>query len=341
MSNSDEKATMRLLDDIRRSVLLQPLADCTTHVHDTYPRRHHTSLGNAHTAECAYTSLFKALYGDPQRLSVSAATKAKMISEQAKMRLDWRITGTKLTPWPKLKFDNLVSRLLDLVVDLINNVLSKGRKLSYVQQELLKAETTEASSAARSAGSNMFHVCQEILTLHPSEMTDACQDKISEYVKSKYRMLADKLSNDHTLLGMPAVSDEEKAQAQASLDIKNKEYRSALTELQAIINHEMLLALGKLLPLAKHQGLVLPKLERAFSVHNQLQRAKDPANRVPYTPTRQSSYSLLSALALLLPSWVLPALKSCATSGPKACKCTSGLYHSKHPRALYSWLGTQ
>ena len=41
----DEKAALALLDDWERSELLKPLADATTHVVDTYPTRHHPTLG--------------------------------------------------------------------------------------------------------------------------------------------------------------------------------------------------------------------------------------------------------------------------------------------------------
>ena len=49
---------------------------------------------------------------------------------------------------------------------------------------------------------------------------------------------------------------------------------SGLTSLQAIINHEMLNALGKFLPSVKEDGLVLPKLVQAFTVYNASERLK-------------------------------------------------------------------
>ena len=84
--------------------------------------------------DCPYTVLFRALYGDSNKLSVSAQTKAAMLREQKAMREDWRITGTKLLPWPKIQFDNVITRLLNVVIDLVNTVMGKRRTLNWAQQ---------------------------------------------------------------------------------------------------------------------------------------------------------------------------------------------------------------
>ena len=76
---SDEKAALKLLEDVQKSSLLKPLADSTTHVVDTFPKRHHPSLGSAHQAKCAYTNLFSALYADHSRQNLTAKTKAQLI----------------------------------------------------------------------------------------------------------------------------------------------------------------------------------------------------------------------------------------------------------------------
>ena len=193
---SDEKAAQKLLSSIRRSSLLKPLADSTTHVQDTYPSRHHASLGNAHQVDCDYKNLFTTLYGDTARLSVSKETKAALAKDQAKMRLEWRITGTKVMPWPIVKFYNLILRLLNVVIDLVSIVMSKRRVLTWHQSELLKAETSDATNAAPADGSNMLNVCQELLIKHPFAMTEECQNDLQRYVYSKYRTIAIKLVDD-------------------------------------------------------------------------------------------------------------------------------------------------
>ena len=123
---SDEKQATHLLQDIRKSVLLKPLADSTTAVHDTYSERYHTSLENAHSTKCAYNTLFKTLYGKPTALNASRKTVDQLHKEQQDMRLEWRITGTKPLPWPLLRFDNLVQRLLNIVINMVNIIMSKS-----------------------------------------------------------------------------------------------------------------------------------------------------------------------------------------------------------------------
>ena len=175
---SDEKAAQKLLSSIRRSSLLKSLADSTTHVLDTYPKRH-SNLGNAHQVDCDYKNFFTTLYVDTARLSVSKETKLALIKDQTMMRKEWRITGTKLMPWPQLKFDNLILRLLNVVIDLITIVTSKRRVLTWHQSELLKAETSDATNATQVDGSNMLNVCQELLIKHPFVMSDECQEDLT------------------------------------------------------------------------------------------------------------------------------------------------------------------
>jgi hypothetical protein len=106
-------------------------------------------------------------------------------------------------------------------------------------------------------------------------------------VRAKYHTITRKLDDAiATRSSAEAVAD-----ATEALEKKTVDYTSALAQLQAIINHEMLLAIGKLLPLAKHGGTVLPKLERAFAVHNAEHRAKPREERKPY--------SAITAIALL------------------------------------------
>ena len=128
---SDEKQAVRLLHTLRKSSLLKPLSDSTTHVLDTYPERHHTSLDMAHPEDCAYNDLFKTLYGNPNALNATKHTIEELLKEQKDMRAEWRITGTKLLPWPLLQFENLTQRLLNIVINLVNTVMGKRRMLNW------------------------------------------------------------------------------------------------------------------------------------------------------------------------------------------------------------------
>jgi hypothetical protein len=96
---AQETAALKLLENVRQNSLLKPLADSTTHVLDSYPRRHHQSLGgSSHTVQCAYTDLFSALYSDPNKQALSAKTKAAMLKTQREIRAEWQITGHKKLP---------------------------------------------------------------------------------------------------------------------------------------------------------------------------------------------------------------------------------------------------
>ena len=85
----DKKAALALLDDWEKSELLKPLADATTHVVDTYPRRHHPTLGRAWNSKCSYTTFFKAMCLDVQGMHISAKTKERLSTKQKAMHLDW------------------------------------------------------------------------------------------------------------------------------------------------------------------------------------------------------------------------------------------------------------
>ncbi len=106
-NTSDEKEALQLLENIHRSSLLKTLADSTTHVLDSYPRRHRPSLGTAHKAVCAYRDLFKTMFRDLNLMSTTQETKATLKKEQHTMREEWIITGTGLLPWPPLRLSNL------------------------------------------------------------------------------------------------------------------------------------------------------------------------------------------------------------------------------------------
>ena len=124
----------------------------------------------------------------------------------------------------------------------------------------------------------MTNVCQEILTQYPYRMDQECIDALAAYVRGKYHTITKKLADTMALRN----NDEAIADATAALERKTSEYSTGLSQLQAIINHEMLLAIAMLLPLAKHGGLVKPKLERAFTLHNQQERLKERHLRKPY-----------------------------------------------------------
>ena len=88
----EEKAALKLLGNVRQSSLLKPLADSTTHVLDSYPRRHHPSLGgNSHAAPCAYTDLFQALYSD---VNVSRLTDSVLTVQVLKHKEGKRVRLT-------------------------------------------------------------------------------------------------------------------------------------------------------------------------------------------------------------------------------------------------------
>jgi hypothetical protein len=171
---------------------------------------------------------------------------------------------------------------------MVNNILVRRRSLTHTQQTLLTVETSDATNAAQADGNNTINVCQEILTNHPYYMSDQCTQDLAKYVSAKYHTITKKLNDALATRS----SDSIVADATEALDKKTREYTSALSQLQAIINHEMLLAIGKLLPLAKQGGTVLPKLERAFAVHNADHRTKPRNGRKPYSAT--------TAIALLV-----------------------------------------
>ena len=62
-------------------------------------------------------------------------------------------------------------------------------------------------------------------------MTPECVDALKEYVDSKYRLIVMKLLDTSAIPTATQYSMEEKAQAQAFLDQKCKDYSSALSEL--------------------------------------------------------------------------------------------------------------
>ncbi len=173
-----------------------------------------------------------------------------------------------------MRLENLISRLLNLVIDLVNTVLGKRHALTHIQQSFLTAETSDATNAAQSDGNNLVNVCQELLTSHPYSMTQVCTFDLALYVQGKYHTYAATIREN---ANAEAVAD-----ATAKLDKLTLEHSSALSQLQAIINHEMLLAISKLLPKANKGGLILPMLERNYSLHNQIDRAKERHLRKPY-----------------------------------------------------------
>ena len=175
--------------------------------------------------------------------------------------------------------DNLLLRIFNVVIELVTVVLGNKRSLSHPQQKLLTAETSDATNAAQSSGSNVVNVCQEILIQHPYTMTPECETALEAYVEVHHHVIAQQIMDSANTVG----GDSEFRSATEKMDEKNAQFKTALSQLQAIINHEMLLALGKLLPLARHGGLVLPKLERAYSLWNQEERTKDPSVRRPYS----------------------------------------------------------
>ena len=277
----DEKAALALLvlDDWERSELLKPLADATTHVVDIYPTRHHPTLGRAWNSKRSYTTFFKGMFLDVPGMHISVKTKEHLYTKQRAMNLEWRITGTKQLPWPRIRLDNVVTRLSSMVIELIHVVMGSRKALSHSAQQLLRAETSDATNAAQSDGSNMVSVCQEILLKHPYTMTDQCATDLTSYVEGLHHIIAQRIMDSAHQRGGQTEFDN----ATAAMDAKVSEFKTSISQLQAVINHEMLLALGKLLPTAKNGGLVLPKLERAFSLFNAEERTKHRDLHIPFS----------------------------------------------------------
>ena len=171
-NTSDEKEALQLLENISRNSLLKPISDSTTHVLDTYPRRHHPSMGNAYKTPCAYRDLFKTMTRDIAAMHTTTTTHAILTAEKARLVKDWMIAGTNKVPWPPIQLESLIARLLNVVIDLVSTVLGGKRALTHAQQNLLTAETSDATNAAQSDGFNLVHVCQELLTQHPYAMND-------------------------------------------------------------------------------------------------------------------------------------------------------------------------
>ena len=129
-------------------------------------------------------------------------------------------------PWPPVQLTNLLSRLLNVVIDLVTTVLGQKRALTYAQQTLLAAETSDATNAAQADGNNMLNVCQELLIKHPYSMSTACVTATDQYVEGKYHTITKKIMD----AAVRGTGGTDVADAVVSLDAKKREYRTALSQ---------------------------------------------------------------------------------------------------------------
>ena len=286
MSNSKHSRQMDAILAAADSIdLLQGLDKCSTVLAENHwPKRDHPALQAGSTLNTAYSVLWAILFKRADSNSMSKEQKEIFLAKQADFRKNWYISGTVNAPWTKIRLENLISRLRNIIIDHVCACMGKSGAVTPAMRSLFTADITSANQACIVENDHTGIKHSTLLTAYPYTLSPNCVQAIKLYAQNKYSVLVDEIATG---------SAHDKAGATAAFADKIKIITGALATIQIVVNHTMLKSLGELLTPAKKGGLVLPKLHLSYAEHYEAQEAKQPANRRPYSS--HSAFALLRA----------------------------------------------
>ena len=279
----------RQMDDILAAAdtidMLQGLDKCSTVLAENqWPKRDHPALQAGSGLNTAYSVLWAILFKRADSNSMSKEQQVSFLAKQTDFRKNWYISGTINAPWTKIRLENLISRLRNIIIDHVCACMGKSGAVTPAMRSLFTAEITGANQACVVENDHTGIKHSTLLADYPYTLSPNCVQAIKLYATNKYTILIDEIATG---------SSKDKATATAAFADKIKIITGALATIQIVVNHTMLKSLGELLTPVKKGGLVLPKLHLSYAEHYEAQEPKLPENRKPYSSN--SAFKLLRA----------------------------------------------
>jgi len=215
---------------------------------------------------------------------MSKEQQVSFLAKQTDFRKNWYISGTINAPWTKIRLENLISRLRNIIIDHVCACMGKSGAVTPAMRSLFTAEITGANQACVVENDHTGIKHSTLLAEYPYTLSPNCVQAIKLYATNKYTILIDEIATG---------SSKDKATATAAFADKIKIITGALATIQIVVNHTMLKSLGELLTPVKKGGLVLPKLHLSYAEHYEAQEPKLPENRKPYSSN--TAFKLLRA----------------------------------------------
>ena len=114
-----------LLNRVTFSGPLQSLQTTTVLADQLYPELDHKVVKDWLKLNCDYNDLMFVLFQRAEKLTTTPEAKLNFSAKQKLFRSEWYITATKNAPWSKVRLDNHLSRLLNIIIEHIATVLRK------------------------------------------------------------------------------------------------------------------------------------------------------------------------------------------------------------------------
>ena len=155
--------------------LLQGLDKCSTVLaENNWPKRDHPALQAGIGLNTAYSVLWAILFKRADSGSMSKEQKDDFLAKQAEFRQNWYIAGTVNAPWTKIRLENLISRLRNIIIDHVCACMGKAGAITPAMRSLFTADITQANQACIVDNDHTGIKHSTLLAQHPYTLTPNC-----------------------------------------------------------------------------------------------------------------------------------------------------------------------